>query len=121
VIDKEACGFLEDKFKVDVVPDPKPVRFQMPDEFKDLRRLRKARRTATICNYGRRVEEEARINRRAREKRRREDEEKDSAPPPRRSRWDDDDDEFAVEDIPDFYEDCVSFMVFCFITCFMRW
>jgi hypothetical protein len=72
VIDKEACGFLEDKFKVDVVPDPKPVRFQMPDEFKDLRRLRKARRTATICNYGRRVEEEARINRRAREKRRRE-------------------------------------------------
>jgi hypothetical protein len=102
---------------VDVVPDPKPVRFQMPDEFKDLRRLRKARRTAAICNYGRRVEEEARRNRRAREKRRREDEEKDSAPPPRRSRWDDDD-EFAVEEIPDYYEDCVSFNFYAIVMIF---
>ena len=74
---------------MDVQPDPKGVRFQLPDKFKDERRLRNARRMAAISNYTRKVEQEARNNRREREMRRREEEEEESASLSGRMRWKD--------------------------------
>jgi hypothetical protein len=35
VIDQEACGFLKDKFKVDVQPDRRMPSYQIPTELQD--------------------------------------------------------------------------------------
>jgi hypothetical protein len=61
-----------------------------------------------VINFGRVTELQAKRNWRQAVKRRREEQEMDD-PPARRPRWDSDD-EFAVEETPDFYEDCVSFI-----------
>jgi hypothetical protein len=78
--------------------------------------LKEARERAAWLNFARRSESEAKRRKREDLKRRREELDEESAPAARRSRWDSDD-EFAVEEVPDFYEDCVSF-IFSFYSTF---
>lgn len=108
VIDEEACKFIKASLKVNVEPDGRRTQFELP--VKDNPRLRAARQQAALFNYGYRAEQEAKKNWRANIKRQREEERDEEGPPARRVRWDSDE-EFAVEETPDYYEDCVSFML----------
>jgi hypothetical protein len=105
VIDDDACKFLKENFRVDVVPDTKMSRVRIPEEFEDEPRLKTALEEAAIANYARRTELEAKRHWRENVKRRRDELEEALAPPARRPRWDSDDD-FATEAVPDYYEDC---------------
>jgi hypothetical protein len=115
VIDQEACGFLKQKLRVDVEPDKRNVTFQIPADLLDNPRLKEAREKAAWINFSRRSEAEAKRNKRQELKRRREELEEESAPAARRTRWDSDE-EFAVENVPDYYEDCVSFICLFYST-----
>jgi hypothetical protein len=102
--------FHQEKLKVEIQPKERKAQLELPEKFRDNHRLRAARQEAALLNYGRMAEEEARRSWRANVKRRREEAEEEEGPPARRVRWDSDD-KFAIEEIPDFYEDCVSFML----------
>jgi hypothetical protein len=110
VLDKEACHFIKKRLKVEIQPKERRAQLELPEKFRNNPRLRAARQEAALLNYGQMAEEAARRNWRANVKRRREELEEEEAPPARRVRWDSED-EFATEEIPDFYEDCVSFML----------
>jgi hypothetical protein len=59
VIDEEACVFLKERFHVDVQPDPRETNVQIPERFKDERRLKVALEKAAVLNYVKRMELEA--------------------------------------------------------------
>jgi hypothetical protein len=119
VLDQEACEYLKAKYDVDVEPDRRIVHFDIPADLVDDPLLKKAKETAAVLNFGRREEVEAKRNWRQAVKRHREELKEQEAPPTRRTRWDSDD-EFAVEEAPDFYEDCVSFILCCFSVITLR-
>jgi hypothetical protein len=110
VLDTEACHFIKQRLKVQIQPKERRTQLELPEKFRNNHRLRAARQEAALLNYGKMAEEEARRNFRANVKRRREELEAEEAPPARRVRWDSEE-EFATEEVPDFYEDCVSFML----------
>jgi hypothetical protein len=113
VIDKEACDYLQPRMKVPIEPDRMKVKFENPADLHNDPRFKAAREMAALSNFERRLEREKLKLRERRGVRllaqvqqpvkRRSEEEDDDERPTRRPR----------HDLPDSYEDTVSYTLFC--------
>jgi hypothetical protein len=112
VIDKEACDYLQPRMKVPVEPDRMKVKFENPPALHNDPRFKAAREMAALSNFGRRLEREklklrerrgVRLLAQVQQPVKRSRDEDEDGPPTRRPR----------RDLPDTYEDTVSYTFFC--------